>query len=194
MIPIAFAGSRDYPDGGRVKVTARSVVRVAPRSCMRSPYRGRLPMRPFPSTGKVRPVTTAKFIVAFVAIFGYGGLFADAVIPATARQHLWNPNWASHAKLHNGQTMLLGILNGTLALVVLFGLPLTTLPLFFVAVALAAFYWVALLLAPLFPGTAWCDPEFLAETPQPLGLHPQQLVSWALIGLLIVASGLALAS
>ena len=139
-------------------------------------------------------MTIAKCIVAFVAIYGYGGFLYDAVIPATARQHLWNPNWAPHAKMHNGQTMLLGILNGTLSLIVLFGFPRTTLSLFFAADALAAFYWVALLLAALFPGTAWCDPEFLKETPQPLGLHPQQLVSCVLLGLLLVASGLALAS
>ena len=107
----------------------------------------------------------AKCIVAFVAVYGYGGLLFDAVLPATARQHLWNPVWAPHAKMHNGQTMLLGILNGTLSLIILFSFPQTTLRLFFVAAALAAFYWVALLLAALFPGTAWCDPEFLEETP-----------------------------
>lgn len=139
-------------------------------------------------------MTIAKSIVAFVAVFGYGGFLFDAVLPATARQHLWNPNWPQHAKLHNGQTMLLGILNGTLSLIALFGWPQTTLPLFFAAAALAAFYWVALLLASLFPGTAWCDPEFLAQTPRPLGLHPQQLVSFVLLGLLLVASGLALAA
>ena len=136
----------------------------------------------------------AKCIVAFVAVYGYGGLLFDAVLPATARQHLWNPVWAPHAKMHNGQTMLLGILNGTLSLIVLFSFPQTTLSLFFVAAALAAFYWVALLLAALFPGTAWCDPEFLEETPRRLGLHPQQLVSCVLLALLVVASGLALAS
>ena len=136
----------------------------------------------------------AKWIVAFVAIYGYGGLLFDAVLPATARQHLWNPNWPPHAKMHNGQTMLLGILNGTLTLILLFGLPPTTLPLFFAAAALAAFYWVALLCAAFFPGTAWCDPEFLQQTSQPLGLHPQQLISCMLLALLVVASGLALAA
>ncbi len=48
----------------------------------------------------------AKSIVAFVAVYGHGGLVFDAFLPATARQHLWNPNWAPHAKIHNGQTML----------------------------------------------------------------------------------------
>lgn len=133
----------------------------------------------------------ATSIVAFVAIFAFGGFLFDAVIPATARQHLWNPNWPPHAKLHNGQTMLFGFFNGTLALVVLFGFRPLSLPLFLVATAAASAYWVTMVFAPLFPGTAWCDPEFEARTPKPLGFHPQQIVSFGLLGLLVVAVALA---
>ena len=133
----------------------------------------------------------AKYIVAFVAVFGFGGLIADGVVPFTARQHLYNPAWPPHAKFHNGQTMLMGIVNGTIALVVLFAVHPLTLPFFLVATAAASAYWLTMLLAPLFPGTAWSDPEFADLSGRPLGLSPQQLVSYVLCGFLVVAVVLA---
>lgn len=33
----------------------------------------------------------AKYLIAFVAVFNFGGFVADALVPATAKQHLWNP-------------------------------------------------------------------------------------------------------
>ncbi len=136
----------------------------------------------------------AKYIVAFVALYGFGGLVADGLVPATARQHLYNPEWPPHAKFHNGQTMLMGIVNGTIALVVLFGFHPLTLPLFLVATAAASVYWVTMVLAPLFPGTAWYDPEFKEASKRPFGFSPQQLLSYALCILLVVAMILALAA
>ena len=133
----------------------------------------------------------AKYIVAFVAVYGFGGVLFDAVLPATARQHLWNPAWPPHAKFHNGQTMAFGVFNGVLAVAVLFLFRPLTLPVFFVGVAVAASYWVTLLGAQFFPGTAWHDPEFAAVTPRPLGQNPQALVSYLLLGLLGVAVLLA---
>ena len=134
----------------------------------------------------------AKWIVALVAVFNFGGLVADALVPATARQHLWNPRWPPHAKFHNGQTMFMGILSGSISLAILFGFKPLTLPLFLIAAAIAANYFVALLLAPLFPGTDWIDPEFAAETSHPLGLAPQQLVSYVVCGLVLLAVGIAI--
>ena len=134
----------------------------------------------------------AKYIVAFVAIYGFGGLVADAIVPFTARQHLCNPAWPPHAKFHNGQTMLMGIVNGTIALVVLFGVRPLTIPLFLVATAAASVYWVTMVMAPLFPGTAWFDPEFGNSSKRLLGLSPQQLLSYCLCGLLVIAVILAL--
>ena len=58
----------------------------------------------------------AKWIIALIAVFNFGGFVADALVPATARQHLWNPLWPPHAKFHDGQTMLMGILGGSLSL------------------------------------------------------------------------------
>ena len=133
----------------------------------------------------------AKWLIAFVAVFNFGGLIADALVPATARQHLWNPLWPPHAKFHNGQTMLQGILGGLLSLAILFGSRPLTLPLFLIAAAVAANYFVAMMLAPAFPGTGWVDPEFVAETPRPLGLAPQQLVTYALCTMVLVAIVLA---
>lgn len=132
----------------------------------------------------------AKLIVAAVAVFNAGGFFFDAVIPFSAKQHLDNPAWPPHAKFHNAQTMLIGIGMGALSLNVLFGSQPLTWPLFCLATALAGLYFVAMLLAPLFPGTAWTDPEFLPETPRPLGLHPQQLVSLVVCSLLLLALAL----
>ena len=57
----------------------------------------------------------------------------DAMLPRTARMHLFNPRWPPHAKFHNAQTMLLGIFFGTLVLVILFATRPLTLPLFLIA-------------------------------------------------------------
>jgi hypothetical protein len=129
----------------------------------------------------------ARYLIAFVAIFNFGGLVADAIVPATARQHLFNPNWPPHAKFHNAQTMLMGVVSGTLSIAILFGTPSLTLPLFLLAAAIAANYFVTMALAPLFPKTAWMDPEFASGTPRPLGLAPQQLISYVVCCLVIIA-------
>ena len=134
----------------------------------------------------------AKWIIALIAIFNFGGLVADALVPATAKQHLWNPRWPPHAKFHNAQTMLMGILGGSISLTILLGFRPLTLPFFLIAAATSANYFVAMALAPLFPGTAWSDPEFVAETGRPLGLAPQQLISYIVCGLVLFAVCLAI--
>ena len=99
--------------------------------------------------------------------------------------------WPPHAKFHNGQTMLMGIMGGTLSLVILFGSRPLTFPLFLIAVAVAGMYWIAMAFSTIFPGTAWYDPEFKDFTPRPLGFSPQQLLGYVLYLLLIVAVVLA---
>lgn len=138
-------------------------------------------------------IEIAKWIVAAIAVFNGGGYIADAVIPETARQHQRNPHWPPHAKFHNGQSMLMGIGLGLLSLFLLFGLRPLTFPLFLVATAVAGIYFVAMVSAPIFPGTAWVDPEFAEKTPRPLGLHPQQLVSCVVCAILLVAVVIAYA-
>jgi hypothetical protein len=136
----------------------------------------------------------AKYIVAFVAVVNYGGLVADAIVPSGARQHLFNPRWPPHAKFHNGQTMLMGIISGSLSLAILFGSQSLTFPLFLIAAAVAGNFFVAMAFAPAFPGTAWSDPEFDVTLPRPLGFAPQQLIAYALCTLMLIAVILAVGS
>ena len=79
-----------------------------------------------------------------------------------------------------------GIGLGLLSLAVLFGFRPLTRPLLLVAAATAGMYFACLLLAPLFPGTDWSDPEFAAANGHPLGMHPQQLVSWVVLAVLAI--------
>ena len=135
----------------------------------------------------------STWIIAFVAVYGgFGGFLFDAVIPATARQHQWNPAWPPHAKFHNGQTMMFGALNMIIALIILFALRPLSLPLLLVAAAVAETCFASMLLAPIFPGTAWSDPEFDGVNPRPLGLAIQKLLAAMATGLILVAVVLAL--
>ena len=136
----------------------------------------------------------ARYLIAFVAVFNFGGLVADAIVPASARQHLFNPHWPPHAKFHNAQTMLMGLVNGTLSLALLFGTPSLTLPIFLLATVIAANYFVTMALAPLFPRTAWMDPDFVAGIPRPLGLAPQQLITYVICGFVVLAISLAVSA
>lgn len=133
----------------------------------------------------------AKWMVAVVAVYNYGGFLYDAVFPRTARMHLYNPAWPPHAKFHNGQTMLLGIMLGTLALVILFGVEPLTLRMFLLAAAIAGVYFIAMMFAPFFPGTAWVDPEFREQVPKPFAINPQQLIAYLLCALLAGAVTIA---
>ncbi len=136
----------------------------------------------------------AQWLVAFVAVVtAAGGLLADYFIPWSGRQHIKNPTWPPHAKFHNGQTILMGLILGILAIALLFAQPLGTNGLVLAAI-LPSLYWVCLLAAPIFPGTAWVDPEFAPITPRPMGLHPQQLIGFVLLTILLAAVALALLS
>jgi len=136
----------------------------------------------------------SKWIIAFVAVYGgLGGLLFDAVIPATARQHQRNPTWSPHAKFHNGQTMMLGALNMIAVLIMLFALRPLTLSLFLVAAGIAEIYFASMLLAPLFPGTDWSDPEFGDINPRPLGIPIQKLLSLMATALVVAAIAVTLA-
>ena len=57
------------------------------------------------------------FLVAFVT--GIGGLLADYLL-ASGAQHIKNPRWPPHAKFHNAQGILMGILLSTLTIVLLY--------------------------------------------------------------------------
>jgi hypothetical protein len=136
----------------------------------------------------------AKWIIAFVGLLGIGGFLADFAIWETARQHMKNPVWPPHAKFHNAQTIQMGIGLGALTLALLFGIQPLSRGNFLAAVGTASLYWISMILAPIFPGTAWSDPEFRASTPRPFGMHPQQLLAYIILGLLFVALMLAMSS
>ena len=136
----------------------------------------------------------ARWIIIFVAaVTAAGGLCADWFIPYGARQHLKNPAWMPHAEFHNAQSILMGFGQGMLAIGLLFVAPPSPATILLAAL-IASLYWDALMFAPIFPGTAWVDAEFDESTPRPLGLHPQQLIGYVLLGLLVTAVSLAFIS
>ena len=131
----------------------------------------------------VRPTVASRVVVgAVLAVTGVGALLADAVVPATAAQHLRNPAWPPHAKFHDAQYVVMSALLGAGGLRLLtsrHGDPRTR---FYQAAAVASVPWLGMWGALLFPGTAASDPEFAADRPTPLGLHPQLLLALGLLG------------
>src|SRR5882757_63575 len=132
----------------------------------------------------------ARWIIGFVGVLGVGGLLADYVIWGTARQHMKNPAWPPHAKFHNAQTILLGLGLGILTVILAYRPTSFSFPRLIEASCAASLYWLSMLFAPLFPGTAWVDPEFRNSTPRPIGMHPQQLLAIGIMILVFVALGL----
>ena len=110
-----------------------------------------------------------------------GGVLADAVVPATARQHMRNPNWSAHAKFHNAQTIWLGVLTGALGLV----LTWASTDLFHLAVIVIALAWLSMLGAAVVPGTRWVDPEFDHHRHRRLGPPQLRLAVGLLVALLL---------
>jgi len=137
-------------------------------------------------------MNAARWLIGFVGFWGIGGLLADYVVWTTARQHIKNPAWPPHAKFHNAQTILLGIGLGIITV------GLVTIPAesqrsnLIVASCTASLYWLSMLVAPTFPGTAWVDPEFRDSTPPPFGLHPQHILAIGLVMIVVIALGIGL--
>ncbi len=132
----------------------------------------------------------AKWLIVVVAVWNFGGFVVDALVPVTARQHLHNPRWPPHAKFHNCQTMVIGIFLGLITLGILFGMPLTFSRIC-LAAAVSGTYFVSMLFAPVFPGTAWHDPEFADLDPMFLGMSAQKLVALIICALLLCGCTLA---
>ena len=135
----------------------------------------------------------AKWLIVLVAVWNFGGFVVDALIPMTAKQHLHNPRWPPHAKFHNCQTMVMGIFLGLITLSILFAMPLTFARLC-LAAAVSGTYFVSMLFAPMFPGTAWHDAEFIELDPMFLGMSAQKLVALVVCALLFLSCILAYAS
>jgi hypothetical protein len=137
---------------------------------------------------------TARWLIAFVSAGTAIGALCMDYLMATGRQHIRNPRWPPHAKFHNGQTIVMGIVQGAIALVLLFEPGQLTAGRLLLAAIISSIYWLGLFGARLFPGTAWTDPEFEAETTKPLGFHLQQLLGLALLSILGAAIALAFLS
>jgi hypothetical protein len=96
-----------------------------------------------------------KLLISLVAIF-------TSVSPYLAdwnETHIYNPLWLPHAKFHNAQTMVLGLLLGLFAIFCLWLRRETSdKQKLNEATVLASLYWLAQLPAAFFPGVALTDP------------------------------------
>jgi hypothetical protein len=136
-------------------------------------------------------MNVARWIIGFTGFLGVGGLLADYIVWETARQHMKNPAWPPHAKFHNAQTILLGFGLGLLTLFLVIGPGGSSVRELITAALTASLYWLSMLLAPIFPGTEWSDPEFRATTPRVVGMHPQQLLAICTVALIIFGVSVA---
>ncbi len=103
----------------------------------------------------LRQLTWSTGLISFVALF-------TAISPFLTdfnSTHVYNAAWPGHARFHNGQTMTTGLLCGLFSLYFLWGKSTATaLENLKVAVLFAAFYWLAMAPAILYPGATLSDP------------------------------------
>ena len=102
----------------------------------------------------LRKLTLSNGLISFVALF-------TAISPFLAdfnASHVYNAAWPGHAHFHNGQTMTTGLLGGLLSLCLLWAESTApALENLKVATLFAAFYWLAIAPAILYPGTTLSD-------------------------------------
>ena len=135
----------------------------------------------------------ACWLVAFVAfVTAIGGLMADYFIPSSGAQHIKNPRWPPHAKFHNAQSILMGFALGALSIGLLFQQPHVSESRLLLSALLASIYWLCIFAAPIFPGTAFSDPEFAAVGPSPGGIPAQLFIGLVLVAILSAAACLAI--
>ena len=127
----------------------------------------------------------ARWLLTLVAVFTLVSPFA-ADWNAT---HIYNPHWPPHAKFHNAQTMLLGVVLSLGALWLVWrrvaSRPAQALRLQ-AAALLAAAYWLTQALSDTFPGTGFTDPEF-EPVPHVLGMPIQLFVDVVALSLVALA-------
>jgi hypothetical protein len=130
---------------------------------------------------------TGRVILTVIAV----GTIVSPYIADWNATHIYNPLWPPHAKFHNAQTMVMGVMLGISGLFFLWrrrGDGADLVP----AIVLIALYWVSQLPAFLFPGVAWTDPNLL-QPGQSLTDVPIQLKGdVVLFPLMILASWLVL--
>jgi len=116
---------------------------------------------------------------------------ADYFIPSSGAQHIKNPRWPPHARFHNAQSILMGLSLGVLAIAILFQKSPVSRNGLLMSALLASIYWLCIFAAPIFPGTAFVDPEFASATPRPMGMPGQLFIGFILVAILLAAVGLA---
>lgn len=132
-----------------------------------------------------RPSAPRIIATVVAVVTALGAVLADLVIPASAAQHLHNDAWPPHAKFHDAQYIAMTVLLSVIALVLLWRRGNDPRSHLWPACAILSTPWLALLSAPLFPGTAVTDPGF--DNPTVLGLHPQVFLALVLLVLLAIA-------
>lgn len=100
----------------------------------------------------------ARILLTVVAVF----TIVAPVLADWNASHIYNPLWPPHAKFHNAQTMVLGVLLGVAALYFTWRRTASVRSALFTALLFDALYWISQTLAFLFPGVAWTDPNLLA--------------------------------
>ena len=133
------------------------------------------------STFLLPPRVLLSLLATFTAA---GGYLAD-----WNETHVFNPRWPPHAKFHNGQTMSTGLGLGILTAYYTWrpantGTLSGALDNLFTATLFTSLYWSTQLSAILYPGSDWCDEEFVhLGTPQKRGAPVLFGLSWIAYGL-----------
>jgi hypothetical protein len=81
----------------------------------------------------------------------------------------------------------MGLALGVVAIAILFQRSPVSESRLLLSVLLASIYWVCIFAAPIFPGTAFSDPEFAAGNPNPMGVPAQLFIGFVLTGILLAA-------
>ncbi len=115
-------------------------------------------------------IMIARILVTLVCIVNLVG----APLADYNKTHIFNPLWPPHARFHDGQTISLSVALGLTAL--FFCWNKKNSQNLAVAILIASLYWITQACAGFFPGAAYIDPEFVAETPLLFGTIPPQVV------------------
>jgi len=107
--------------------------------------------------------------------------------------HIFNPLWPPHAKFHAGQTLTFSILLAALTIFFAFRKTSDRFGAVAATAAFSAIYYIAQASAIFYPGSAFCDPEFVSRPGQfVLGVPGQLLAELTSLTLTVIASWLAL--
>jgi hypothetical protein len=85
----------------------------------------------------------------------------------------------------------MGLALGALTIVLLFERGPLSVQRIVLSASLASIYWLCIFAAPVFPGTAFSDPEFASTNPNPMGIPAQLFIGFVLMALLLAAVCLA---